>query len=1075
MPRRDSLAANIMVLGMALVLLAVTIVGITALVGVFSMAVDAADARQTAYRQATKAQVEARLDAATRILDRVERILTDPSVGAIDRTAVAEQYDTGIEYIDRLLLVRPDGAVISSYPSFAAPRSVASESYFLGADSDVTTFRYLRPDGALWVRRAIDGPDGPLIMLARVRVSFLKVVIDGFSSVRAGRVVYVADSDGTVIMSGTADDALDPSTAVYVQTSEGSPDGHVDLLSERGVRLSGQYEVMSEFPGLRWHLAVVEPRSGLIVTTWKALLPAALAMLLSGVLAVGLSVLFARRLASPLGELEEHARDLASGAYVRSIDLDRTDEVGRLADAFNAMALRINALHDLSQLLASSASLRQVLDGIIEAIRHIVGSAGVGILLLSEDHLELRLERAQGFGMREGTAVPTSRQTWLSDILIAHGPVSFTGSFSELGVLLPEDIVDRAIRGIGLPLVVADETVGAIVITPLAPREFGQAEIEMLRTFSAQAAVAVNISTLFAEETDARREAEVMREVVERLASPRDLDVSLRAVSQSAGDLLTVGSVACAFVDRARLGLPPAADPIEERALLRAWEVAWGMGDGDSAIRCALGEDAAIDHFLADHNASEVLFLTVMQGRQPGAVIAFSIDRPGRSFSASERSLADAIGTEIGLALDNAFNFAQAEARAANLETIFRISQAVSSSLQIKVVLNRVLDVVQKIFGADAVSLMEFDADRRMVVTVMARGLISSEMLHFECEPGSDIPGSVFSSGEPVRIGEIADPDSEYAAIAYQQGLRSMLAVPLMARGRSLGALVVFSAVPEDYSAEDQALLHTFAAQAALAIDTAALYGKEHHVASVLQASILPQILPQYDEVDASSVYLAAGDEAEIGGDYFDLFKAPDGSVVIALGDVCGKGVVAATKTSAIKYSVRGMTAAGLRPGRILRELNNMVAETEDTSDIVTMWLGMLDPGSGVLTHANGGHPPGLLFAAGSSRISRLETTGPLLGAIRDASFDEIETPVVIGDTLLVYTDGVTEARRGNKFFGEGRVRRALSKGGTPTEIVDRLLAALDRYVPGSLRDDAAILAVRLKSCEEKGVDRDGD
>lgn len=1058
-----------MVLGLTLVALSITIVGSTALIGVFSLANESAGARQVAYLQATSAQVGARLDASARVIDRAQGILAESSDKGINRTALAEQYDSGIEYIDRLLVVRTDGTLVSAYPAFAAPMKVGGEEYFQGAASETTTFRYIRKDGYLWARRMVGGPDGPLVILARVRTSFLNVLLDGFASPAIGRMLYVAESDSAPIESGVAKATLDLGSAYYTPSDSDPLSGTVDVLTEQGVRMSGRYEILQGYPGLRWYLAVVEPRTALTVTTWRALLPAALAMLFSGVFAVVISVVFARRLTLPLTELELNARELAAGGYVRSIRSDRTDEIGRLAEAFNDMALQLNALHDLSQLLASSSSLQQVLDGIIEAIRRIVGAAGVGIFLVSEEGHEIRLERAQGFGVREGTLFSLAEETWLTQVLQADGPLSFRGHFSDLGLELPDSVVERALAGVGLPLVITDRTVGSIVIIPVVAREFTQAELEMLRTFSAQAAVAVNISTLFAEESGARREAEIMREVVERLASPHDLDRSLSLVAASAGDLLQADGVAAAFIDRATLGLPPAVDPITERSLLRAWEVAWSLGDGDSVIRFEYGQDPTIDSYLLSRGALEVLLLTVMQAGRPGAVVGFFIDASTRSFSGAQSILADSIGTEIGLALDNAFHFAQAQTRAANLETIFRISQAVSSSLQIKVVLNRVLDVVQKIFGADAVSLMEFDPARRVVATVMARGLVSAEMLHYECDPGTDIPGAVFASGEPVRIGEIANPDSRYAADAFKQGLRSLVAVPLMARGRSLGVLVVFSDTPDAFSVEDQDLLRTFASQAALAIDTAAMYGKEHHMASVLQASILPQTLPQYQEVETSSVYLAAGHEAEIGGDYFDLFKSPDGAIVIAMGDVCGKGVSAATKTSAIKYSVRGMAAAGLTPGRILFELNNMVAESGDPSDIVTLWLGMLDPLSGTLTHANGGHPPGLLLPTDTGRMSRLETTGPLLGAIRDALYEEIVTAIALGDTILVYTDGVTEARRGNKFFGEGRVRRALAKGGSPAEVVDRLLASLDRYVPGSLRDDAAVLAVRFTRSKEIG------
>ena len=266
-------------------------------------------------------------------------------------------------------------------------------------------------------------------------------------------------------------------------------------------------------------------------------------------------------------------------------------------------------------------------------------------------------------------------------------------------------------------------------------------------------------------------------------------------------------------------------------------------------------------------------------------------------------------------------------------------------------------------------------------------------------------------------------------------------------------------------------LLRTFASQAALAIDTAEMFSREHQVASVLKESIQPTRLPRVSGVDAAQVYLPAGAEADIGGDYYDLFRAPDGRIVAAIGDVCGKGVVAATKTSMIKYAVRGMVAAGVGPSRILRELNRMLAETGDASNIVTVWLGYIDLERGEIVYANGGHPPGLIRRAIDRTIERLPTTGALLGAVPDADWTEHVVPIDDGDTLLLYTDGVTEARAGARFFGEGRVRRSLRAGGSANAVAQRLFALVQRFSAGELRDDAAILALVVHPPGDTGDD----
>lgn len=1064
--RTDSLASNMALLTLLLVSVSVTIISLAALTGVYGLASTQAAARQIAYRQAVGAELGARMDAVTRVADRAAQMLSNATTQTVDRAALAAVYEAGVEYIDRLIIARPDGTVVTGFPIYQLPDDVHSESYFQGAMGIEPEFVQVGGQGgALWVRRSVEASGSSFVVLARVRTSFLQVLLDSFSSDASKRVAYIADLSGQLIVVGRAGLVIDSSTPVYHAESEALSRGQVSAMTTDGLMLVGEFEKLRSFPGLDWTVAVVEPRSSTLHATWAALLPAAGAFLLTGSFAIGIAFIFARRVAAPLRDLELQAREVASGAYGRTIDSDRTDEVGRLADAFNMVTVRLNALQELSQLLARSTSFGQVIDGIIVAIGHIVGSARVAVFLVDEARQHLLLVRGQGLDVIPGTVVGLDSEPWLANALWSQGPASFAGTAEEFERTLP-GAGAWATGAIAAPLLSGREPLGVIVIIPDARREFTEAEVEMVRAFSAQAAVAVNISRLFEEETEARLEAEALRDVAERLTTPGDFESALEQVLSVASDLLSVDVLHVAFLERSSLGLSPSPDPLADRILLRAWKIAWEAADGDSVVRMTAGENAEVDAFLEETNVAEALLLTVMRGLAPAGVIALA-PGAGREFGARERALADALGTEIGLALEAAYNFAQAEFRAANLETVFRISQAVSSSLQIKVVLNRVLDVVQKIFSADAVALMQYDETKHVVSTAMARGLVSAEMLHFEVRPGVDIPGAVFTSGEPFKHDDIADTDSEYAGMAFRQGLRTILSVPLLARGRSIGVLSVFSATPAAFTAEDMSLLHTFGSQAALAIDTAALYGQEHHVASVLQASILPQRLPEFPEVEASSVYLAAGHQAEIGGDYFDLFKSPDDSIVFAIGDVCGKGVEAATKTSRIKYSVRAFIAAGLGPGRTLEEVNRIVAASQETGDIVTLVVGVIDTRTGVLSYANGGHPPGLLLDAENGRMTRLETTGPLLGAINDASYEENETRISEGDVIVMYTDGVTEARRGNKFFGEGRVRRALAQGGSAAEVADRLLAALDRFVPGNLRDDAAVLTLKLRGRRE--------
>ena len=388
--------------------------------------------------------------------------------------------------------------------------------------------------------------------------------------------------------------------------------------------------------------------------------------------------------------------------------------------------------------------------------------------------------------------------------------------------------------------------------------------------------------------------------------------------------------------------------------------------DDQGPVVIEASEDVGGDAILEATGAARLLVIPVSIESQHGAVLVVSMR--SETIGAREVEIADAVANEIALALENAYLYERAIARAVNLETIFRISQAVGSSLQVNVVLNRVLDVVQKILSADAVALMTYDARKRLICTAMARGAVSADIVGLNLAPGEDVPGYVFSTGEPASFLDLQESMGGIAGNAAAHGLRSMLAVPMLARGRSIGVLVVFSADAGAFSDEDMNVLQTFASQAALAADTARMYSREHEVASILQASILPGDLLECDEIDAASVYEPAGADVEIGGDYYDLFRSADGCIWFAIADVCGKGVVAATKTSMIKYSVRSLVAAGLGPASALGEVNRMISETGEASDIVTVWVGRYDPRTGELSWSSGGHPPAVLLRDGAVR-----------------------------------------------------------------------------------------------------------
>lgn len=851
------------------------------------------------------------------------------------------------------------------------------------------------------------------------------------------------------------------------------------MLRREGDERRGYYADVTNVPGLAWRVLVLDRTEDAMVRARQALLPAALAFLAAACVSILSVFVWSRRLVRPLTTFERRAREVASGGYARPIDVHREDEVGGAVEAFNEMSVRLNSLQDMAQLLAGGSNLSDVLDSVLSATSHILGTGEVAVFLVDEHHTAVDL--AAGHGVRRpGTSyrVPLDAPSPIATALADRKMVSFRAPADEWGREVFDLFdADPERQAVAAPLIVGDEMVGVIVVVSEGSHSFSDAKTETLKAFSAHAALAVQNSRLFAQERASRTRAEALREIAEFIAGPIDLEEALERVGSLAADLLGMSGHALAIADRAGFGLERAEDSERHARLLELWGTS-AQRSGEKVarldpVRVLDGTvDSRVCEFLGAGDRTIVLVPLVREDAVTG-VLALTSQSDTAALDAHDIALARTIGGEMSLALENAWLLQQARSRAANLETIFRISQAVSSSLQLSVVLNRVLDVVQKIFSADAVSLMAYDAASRSITTSMARGVSSRDMLYLTVQPGQDLPGVVFAQGSPVSHGDLAEVDTPLARLAAGQGLHSMLAVPLLARGRSIGVLSVFAQEPSAFTGEDMELLLTFAVQAALAIDTAGLYGREHHVATVLQASILPDRPPTIAGLETHAFYLPVGLDAEIGGDFYDLFQMRDGRTVIAIGDVCGKGVLAATKTSMIKYSLRGMVSAGATPAEALTELNRLVSVSEDPSDIVTAWIGFLDVSAGSLTYADAGHPPALLHHMTDGGIERLGPTGPLLGALATSSYSEVSVVVRPGDLLLTYTDGVTEARRDGEFFGEDRVRDTVGRAATAEQAVSDLLEQLSVFSSGVMRDDAAVLAVRTLTEEEITRGRD--
>ncbi|HZE65097.1 MAG TPA: SpoIIE family protein phosphatase [Sporichthyaceae bacterium] len=289
--------------------------------------------------------------------------------------------------------------------------------------------------------------------------------------------------------------------------------------------------------------------------------------------------------------------------------------------------------------------------------------------------------------------------------------------------------------------------------------------------------------------------------------------------------------------------------------------------------------------------------------------------------------------------------------------------------------------------------------------------------------------------------------------------------LPLIARGRLIGVWLVANAPGSGFLPEEMGLLVDLARTAALAMDNARLYEERSAVASALQASLLPPELPVVANCEFGARYLPTGGGNEVGGDFYDVFPLPDGGWGVAIGDVCGKGPSAAAITGVAREILRLLLRDGHSAPVALRRLNEALLTLEDRGRLCTVALGTVRVGEGgiAVRFSSAGHPPPA-HVDPRGAVEFIGTNGTLLGAIRDIDVGEDEIVLAPGESLVFYTDGVTERRGTQGMFGEDNLLAVLGAAGhrPAGEIAAAVETAVTRFgVDEGLRDDLAVLVIR--------------
>jgi phosphoserine phosphatase RsbU/P len=314
---------------------------------------------------------------------------------------------------------------------------------------------------------------------------------------------------------------------------------------------------------------------------------------------------------------------------------------------------------------------------------------------------------------------------------------------------------------------------------------------------------------------------------------------------------------------------------------------------------------------------------------------------------------------------------------------------------------------------------------------------------------------------EPLVFSSAASPHGAW--LTSRLGLVEAVVAPVPAR-RGVGGALLFGWKADTRNLDPQSteFIRRLAQSLALALSNAERFEAEHHIAETLQEALL-LMPPAIRGLDFSHLYRSATLTTRVGGDFFDVFEMADGRVGALVGDVSGKGLEAAVLTSIIKDTIRAYAHDTPSPAVAIARANTALGEAAKLPDFASVFFAVIDGANESITYCNAGHPPAAVI--GSDRSVRLlEGGSPIIGAFPDLTYEDRTVPLRADETVLLYTDGVTEARdeSGAFFAEEGLVNSLVTASLAGSEdMPGSVFAAVMEFTRGRLTDDIALLAFR--------------
>jgi PAS domain S-box-containing protein len=760
--------------------------------------------------------------------------------------------------------------------------------------------------------------------------------------------------------------------------------------------------------------------------------------------------------------------------------------------AWQEAAERVARLGVVIAKLSAALTEQDVIETLQSEAVPFLGATGLWVFRADEAKASLRAAAVTGYDREVELALgqvsidanrPSAQSVRTGEPLFAATIEELTQRFRELA---PYRSKLRQGGTAVLPMATGGAPFGALILQWDAPRRFDEGEKAFLATLTGQVAQALDRARLYGAERAARTAAEsaVFRTNV------------LQSVTAALSAAITAENVAEAVFEQSlRLVGAETAAMIKVRADDGSLQLVRAYGDREAGGEEEAERDDAHPVARAIRSGEPVvsedrrrIVLPLLGTEGPLGALELAASRDG-AFGPSEAALLSAIADQSAVAFERALLHDQERREWRRSAFLDAIGELLSHSLNYERTVARVARLVARGVGADgehidgpadycAISLLADDGSVGLVAIDHADASWARRAR--EWRAASPLPEDL-ELGVPfvLRTGRsdlIADLTERLRALPTDRreaargiavpGVLSAMAVPLRARGRTFGAIEFLCAEPDRaYTRDDLGFAERVAERASFAIDNARLFKDRADIARTLQRALRPADPAPVPGVDIATRHIPAGEGVEVGGDFYEIWGSREQGLWVAIGDVTGKGPGAVDLNVLARHTIRAAAMGGDGPAGILETLNRAIIERASDERFCTAAVCRLDLRAArpVLTAASGGHPLPLIVR-GDGTVERVGTPGTLIGLFEELTIDEQSLALEPGETLVLYTDGVIEERRGARQFGlEGLVRVLESVAGRPAEeVANGIEQAVRSFRPGGeLLDDVALVVVR--------------